>query len=243
MLLTASTDMKEFINIFTNHKKNCDLQERHDSMKLNTNKNFFSDNYIVDIFVFISVVISLLATTLTVCLLCKPKKLQALIASLVLHQVRKVGAVMQQTNSKCRTVAYIGISLTILSLVLITILHYRKSKFYKGYRFSNAVKIMIFISDVQNYVPVKLCKTAGSIHLFKISGMLKAENMKLNKNYLCNTLETDWTEVTVNFNGNKIDLPRVVIIELQDKFKISWLMKREQGIMWFTLATGTQKTV
>ena len=27
-------------------------------------------------------------------------------------------------------------------------------------------------------------QTAGSIHLLKISGMLKAENMKLNKNYL-----------------------------------------------------------
>ena len=41
---------------------------------------------------------------------------------------------------------------------------------------------MIFISDVQNYVPIKLCKTAGSIHLFKIIGTLKAENIKLNKN-------------------------------------------------------------
>ena len=34
---------------------------------------------------------------------------------------------------------------------------------------------MIFISDVQNYVPIKLCKTAGSIHLFKIIGTLKAK--------------------------------------------------------------------
>ena len=33
---------------------------------------------------------------------------------------------------------------------------------------------MIFTSDVQNYVPIKLCKTAGSIHLFKIIGLLKA---------------------------------------------------------------------
>ena len=47
--------------------------------------------------------------------------------------------------------------------------------------FSNAVKIMIFISDVQNYIPVKLCKTAGGIHLFKTLGMLKAENIKLKK--------------------------------------------------------------
>ena len=27
--------------------------------------------------------------------------------------------------------------------------------------YSNAVKIMIFISDIQYYVPIKLCKTAG----------------------------------------------------------------------------------
>ena len=38
--------------------------------------------------------------------------------------------------------------------------------------FSNTVKIMAFISDVQNYIPLKLCKTAGSIHLFKITGTL-----------------------------------------------------------------------
>ena len=45
-------------------------------------------------------------------------------------------------------------------------------------RFSNAVTIMIFISDVQNYVPIKLCKTADSTDLFKIMGTLKAKNVK-----------------------------------------------------------------
>ena len=76
-LLSASSDLKEFIHSYTNEKEIFDLQERHDSMELelNTNKNFFSDNYIVDIFLFITVIISLLATTLTVNLLCKPKKL------------------------------------------------------------------------------------------------------------------------------------------------------------------------
>ena len=142
--------------------------------------------------------------------------------------------------------------MTISSLVLVTILHYRKSKFCKGHRFSNTVKIMIFISDVQNYIPVKLSKTAGSIHLFKISGTLKAGNTKLSKNYLWDTLEIEWKEVTVTFNGNKIDLPWVVIIKLQDKLKIRWMMKREpllfhlmlkQGIMWFALAAGMQEMV
>ena len=111
---------------------------------------------------------------------------------------------------------------------------------------------MTFISDVQNYVPIKLCKTPGSIHLFKIIGTLKAKNIKLNKNYLWDTLEIDWTEVTVTFNSNKIDLPKVVIIKLQDKIKVRRLMNRElllfhlmlkQGITWFTLARETEETM
>ena len=67
---------------------------------------------------------------------------------------------------------------------MVAILHYRKSKFCSKHMFSNAVKIMIFISHVQNYIPMKLCKTAGSIYLFKITDMLKAEKIKLNKNYI-----------------------------------------------------------
>ena len=69
-----------------------------------------------------------------------------LITSLVLHKVKEVGTITQkEINSECRTLAYIDIVLTILGLVMVTILHYRKSKFCRGCTFSNAVKIMVFI--------------------------------------------------------------------------------------------------
>ena len=214
-LIMAPTNLKKNVmNSYAKHKETFDLQERHENTILNTNKNFFSDNYIVDIFIFISAIILLLTTTLTVYLLCKHKKIRALIASLVLHQVKEVGTVSKETNSECITLAYIGVILTTLSLIIVTFLHYRKSNFCKEHRFSNAVKIMVFISDVQNYVPIKLCKTVGSIHLFKIIGTLKTKNIKLIKNYLWDILEIHWKEVTVIFNGDKIDLPRAVIIEL-----------------------------
>ena len=118
--------------------------------------------------------------------------------------------------------------------------------------FSNVVKIMVLISGVQNYIPIKLCETTGSIHLFKITGMLKAENIEMNKNFIWDTLEIDWKNVTVIFNENEINLPRVVEIKLQDKIKVRCLMSRKpllfhimlkQGIKWYTLATGTQETV
>ena len=76
-LLTASSNLKEFINSYTNNKEIFDLQERHNNteLKLNTNKHFFSDNYIIDISLFITAIISQLAMTLTVYSLCKHKKL------------------------------------------------------------------------------------------------------------------------------------------------------------------------
>ena len=77
-------------------------------------------------------------------------------------------------------VHYLNIKLQILGLVFFVILNSRKLKLFGGHLFSNAVKIMLFISDAQYYVPVKLCRAAGSIHLFKMVGMLTPENVKLN---------------------------------------------------------------
>ena len=73
-LLNAPTNLKDFINSYIKHKEIFDLQERHETTILNTNKNFFSDNYIMDIFVFISAIILLLTTILTIYFLCKHKK-------------------------------------------------------------------------------------------------------------------------------------------------------------------------
>ena len=74
---------------------------------------------------------------------------------------------------------------------------------------------MIFISDVQNYVPIKLCKTAGSIYTFiQIKGTLKSGDIKLNRNYLWDTLEIDWNKVTITFNDSKIDFPKIVAIKI-----------------------------
>ena len=129
---------------------------------------------------------------------------------------------------------------------MVTILHCRKLKFCRGCTFSNALKTMIFLSDVQNYIPIKLCKITGSIHLFKITGKLKAENIKLNINYIWDIQEIDWKEVTVTFNDIKINLPRVVTFKLQIKIKRETLLFHlmlKQGIIWFILAAGMQETI
>ena len=69
----------------------------------------------------------------------------------------------------------------------------------------NAVKIMLFISYEQYYISVKLCRMAGSIHLFKITDMVVPENVKLN---IWDIIEVDWKGVNVTLNGNTTNLPK-----------------------------------
>ena len=97
---------------------------------------------------------------------------------------------------------------------------------------------MLFISDIQYYVPVKLCKTAGSIHLCKITGMLTQDKVKLNKHYIWDILEIDWSEIKVTFNGKVINLPKSITIKLWDKFKVRYMMKSQPILLHLMLKQG-----
>ena len=77
--------------------------------------------------------------------------------------------------SKFKFYIILTLSISIFGLVIFAVLHFRKLKLCRRH----AVKIMLFISDVQYYVPIKLCKTAGSIHLCRIIDTLKPEKVKL----------------------------------------------------------------
>ena len=112
-------------------------------------------------------------------------------------------------------------------MAIVILLHYRKSKFCRGHRFLNIVKVALFISDVQHYIPIKLCKTSGSLHLFKITGTLTLEDIRLNKNYLWDTLEINWDKIELSFNSNGIKLPQLVMIKMQDKIRVRRMMSRE----------------
>ena len=60
-------------------------------------------------------------------LICKHKKIKTLVASLALHQIKEVSTDSREANpAECTTSACIGIILTILSLILVTHLHFRK---------------------------------------------------------------------------------------------------------------------
>ena len=103
----------------------------------------------------------------------------------------------------------LGILLLGLTLFIITKL--RKLKLFED--ILNAVKIMLFISDTKHYIAIKLYKTAGSIHLFKIAGAITSEDVKLKRNRTQNIIEIDWKEINVTLNRNKVNLSKSVTIK------------------------------
>ena len=92
---------------------------------------------------------------------------------------------------------------------------------------------------------LKCCKdqeTSGSSNLFKFTGTLYSEDIKLNKHYLWDTLEINWDKIKLTFNDSEIKLPRLVTIKMQDKIRIRRMMSKDmqnshvmikQGITWY----------
>ena len=100
----------------------------------------------------------------------------------------------------CKIQWYIMGMLKIITLGMLYLVtnKIRKSRFFKGHLFSINTKILLFASTTHSYVPIKLCRVAGSIHLFTIKGRLNLENVKLKKNWIWDVLEIDLVKCLYN---------------------------------------------
>ena len=76
------------------------------------------------------------------------------------------------------------LTLMIIGLVIYNFATTQKCTIFKRRLYSNTVTVMLLFTDVKQYVPVKLCKTAGSIHLFQIYGQLTSDQITLERKYL-----------------------------------------------------------
>ena len=77
-LITTFQTLNEYFAQYKQEKEIFDLKERHDIDKLDLGtpyKNFFTDNFIMDVFVFIIAIISVITTMITIYTLCKHNKL------------------------------------------------------------------------------------------------------------------------------------------------------------------------
>ena len=87
--------------------------------------------------------------------------------------------------------------------------------------------MILFFSGIKQYVPVKLCKTAGSIYFFQIYEQLTPDQITLERKYLWDIIRIDWKEVFVTLNGTIIQLPILVKIPFRDKYRLKCIMRKK----------------
>ena len=174
-------------------------------------------------------------------------KIKALVTNIVMQRIKTVEAAdVSDMLCTCKMQWYIMGMLTIITLGMLYLVtnKLRKSSFFKGCLFSNNTKILLFISNTHSYIPIKLCRVARSIHLFRIRGRLNPENVKLKKNWIWDVLEIDWSNVSITLNDNEIDLPSSVIIPFKERYRARRLLRKhpllfyvmlKQGKTWFSL--------
>ena len=196
----------------------------------------FLNSFLVDILLFTAALVTMIIMLVIIYIMCRQSKLIALVANIALQHIKGV--------ELCKTQWYIMGML----LIITSGMHYlatnkiEKSSFIKGCLFPNITKILLFISNTHLYIPIKLCKVARSIHLFRIRGRLNPENVKLKKNWIWDILEIDWSNISITLNENKVDLSSSVIIPFRVKYRARRFLRKQmllyhvmlkQGKTWF----------
>ena len=208
-ILPTSLESDDFVKELLSAPKTLrELVERYKQRKLSFNKqhetldnekeddNFIGtsifDHLAFNIFIFVMAVILVIVVFIVIKLIFKGEKMQALVANLAM--IRGVKAVDEKlnTNDKEYWIIIIWLSFILLCVLFLTIEKLYRMPMFRKYHYSNTIKIMIFLSDIKSYVPIKLCKTSGSIYLFKLTGSIKKENITLHKNTLWDIMEIDW---------------------------------------------------
>ena len=206
--LTAPETLRELVEKYKKKKLNFDKQhetlDKEDDIVIETS---IFNCLAFKIFIFMMAIISLIIVLIVIMLIFKGEKMWALVTNLAM--IKGVKALTEEIKIRINYEYWIIIawlSLILMGIMFLTIEKVYKMPIFRKYQYSNTIRIMMFFSNIKSYVHIKLCKTSGSIHLFKLAGSIKREDVTLNRNTIWDILVIDWQNITVTLNGSVINL-------------------------------------
>ena len=242
--------MQDLAIQYKNKKNILDKKEQElDEPEGNSKFKSFLNSFLADVLIFTAALVTLIIMLIIIYFVYGQSKLKALVANIAMQRIKAVEAAeVSDMLCTCKTQWYIMGMLIIITLGMLYLVtnKLRKTSFCKGQLFSNNIKILLFISNTHSYAPIKLCRVAGSIHLFRIRRRLNPEHVKIKKKWIWDVLEIDWSDVSITLNDNEIDLPSLVIIPFRERYRARKLLRKhpllfyvmlKQGKTWFSLVT------
>ena len=224
-LLQAPKTLKGYIKQFQEHNKKFYLDKQHDNTKSKF-KGFIS-SFIVDIIGPSTYLLTIIVTLVVIYIVTGHSKLKTLVTNIAIQCIITIEAAALNPNYVICENGLVRI-LMIINLGIVTLIalaKLRKSRIFKGRLLSNTIQIKLFVVDNHCYIPLHLNQLAGSVHLFKLHGMLTKESLVLKKNWILDVLEIDWKDVYILQDHKEINLPVTVVIPLYYKFKLRQLLR------------------
>ena len=74
----------------------------------------------------------------------------------------------------------------------------------------------VFLADAKYYVPIKLMSTTDNPTDFTVRSILQKNHIKLIKHLILDTLDINWSGLTLKWGNSEIVLPSVVMVPLID---------------------------
>ena len=184
----------------------------------------------MDVFLFIAAILSMIATAVIIHLVCRHTKLKFLLTGIAFQPVKQTEAIFGngkgQQNCTAQWYARVVLTLMIIGIIIYIFATTQKCTIFNRRLYSNAVTVMFFFSDIKENVPIKLCKTVGSTHLFQIYGQLNSDQITLERKYLWDIIKIDWGQVIVTLKGAIIQLPILVKFPLRDNYRLRYLIRK-----------------
>ena len=147
----------------------------------------FLTRFITNVLVFAVALVAVVIMFIIIYMLTGQSKLKMLAANIALQCVKAIEALNpknQDTQSCSIGMLKFLMILNLVIVILKILVKIKKSKIFQGHFFSNMVKIKLFITDTESYVPLQLNKLAGNVQLFKLIGALLLKNVTLKKNWI-----------------------------------------------------------
>ena len=169
-LINAPKILRELAIEYKGRKNVLNKKEQNsDKPKNHTGFQSFLKSFLADVLIFTAALITLIIKLILIYMLYGQSKLKALVMNIAMQRIKAVEAAdMNDMLCTCKTQWYIMGMLILITLGMLYLVtnKLRKTSFCKGCLFSNNTKILLFISNAHSYVPIKLCRVTGSIHLF-----------------------------------------------------------------------------
>ena len=181
-LLQTLKTLKEYIKQFQEHNKKLQVNVPHQNTKSNF-KGFIS-SFIVDIVGFAAALLTIITALVVIYIVTGHSKLKTLVTNIALKCTKTVEAAALNPHHIICESGLVKILLNI-NLAIVTLMAFaklRESRIFKGKLFSNTIKAKLFVADYHCFIHLHLNKLAGSVHLFKLHGILTKENLVLKKN-------------------------------------------------------------